>query len=350
MSAWVTEIQSLEYNAVLVYKEQGVQQEDDMDNLSDSDFILCLQTSFQRDMLMKFGNDTICIDSTHSTNMYDFYLITILVVDDYGEGIPVGLEDAIALRIFFLAVHKACGMISPKWFMSDDAEQYYNAWKGVFNTSQTNKILCVWHIQRAWRKALRQHISDKNDQIHIYHSLNVLLQERDESHFRKLLQEFITDLSENHCTYFMSEYCCRIQQWATCSRLNCTANTNTFVESFHSVLKVVYLQKKLNRRVDCLLFVLMKIARNKVFKRLRKLEMGKQTHRICEISKRHKAAKILSPTSIESVTEMKWKVLSQSKNTQYTVEKVAQDCDCKILCKDCNICPHIYSCTCLDAT
>ena len=75
--------------------------------------------------------------------------------------------------------------------------------------------------------------------------------------------------------------------------------------------------------------------------------MSKQIHRTCEISKHHKAAKILSPKSIESVTEMKWKVLSQSKNTQYTV---AQDCDCKILCKDLSICPHTYSCTCLDAT
>ena len=71
----------------------------------------------------------------------------------------------------------------------------------------------------------------------------------------------------------------------------------------------------------------MKIAKNKVFERLRKLEMGEQTYRTCEIFKCHKAAKILSPTSNESVTEMKWKVLSQSKNTQYTLRKVAQDYD-----------------------
>ena len=31
-------------------------------------------------------------------------------------------------------------------------------------------------------------------------------------------------------------------------------------------------------------------------------------------------------------------------------QKINDVNDCKILCKDCNICPHIYSCTCLDAT
>ena len=32
----------------------------------------------------------VCIDSTHGKNMYDFKVVTILVVDEYGEGIPVG--------------------------------------------------------------------------------------------------------------------------------------------------------------------------------------------------------------------------------------------------------------------
>ena len=30
------------------------------------------------------------IDSTHRTNVYDFFLVTILVLDDFGEGVPVG--------------------------------------------------------------------------------------------------------------------------------------------------------------------------------------------------------------------------------------------------------------------
>ncbi len=31
----------------------------------------------------------VCIDSTHGTNGYDFKLISIVVVDEFGEGFPV---------------------------------------------------------------------------------------------------------------------------------------------------------------------------------------------------------------------------------------------------------------------
>ena len=131
-------------------------------------------------MLNKFGSDTICIDATHGTNMYNFYLITVLVVDEYGEGLPVGWmisnrEDSVALIEFFKSIKIVCGNITPKWFMSDDAEQYFNAWRGE---NKTSKLLCVWHIHRAWCKALHDHIPDKQDQSDVYHLLCILLQEQ----------------------------------------------------------------------------------------------------------------------------------------------------------------------------
>ena len=89
VAAWVTEIKNCDHTSVLAFKAQGLEQPNTMDNLSNDDFILCIQTPFQRDMFLKFGNDTICIDSTHGTNMYDFYLVTVLVIDEYGEGIQV---------------------------------------------------------------------------------------------------------------------------------------------------------------------------------------------------------------------------------------------------------------------
>ena len=61
-------------------------------------------------------------------------------------------------------------------------------------------------------------------------------------------------------------------------------------------------------------------------------------------------------TSIEPLTEKKWKVSSRMKNILYIVERVTEERDCKILCRECNICQHIYiyiyiyTWTCLDAT
>jgi len=30
-----------------------------------------------------------CIDATHGTNMYGHLLVTVMVIDDYGSGVPV---------------------------------------------------------------------------------------------------------------------------------------------------------------------------------------------------------------------------------------------------------------------
>ena len=76
-------MQSLDYNPILLFKKQCDKQSDGMDNFADNDFLLCIQTRFQPDMLLKFGNNTICMAATHGTNMYDFHLITVITVDEY---------------------------------------------------------------------------------------------------------------------------------------------------------------------------------------------------------------------------------------------------------------------------
>ena len=59
--------------------------------------------------------------------MYDFKLITLLVLDEFGEGIPVAWaitnrEDATKLVEFLTAIKQRIGVLKPTRFMSDDAE------------------------------------------------------------------------------------------------------------------------------------------------------------------------------------------------------------------------------------
>ena len=167
--AWVEEMNALEYNPVLVFKLQGIDQCDTTDKSSKDDFLLVLQTKFQCDMFKKFGCTAVCIDSTHGTNAYDFNLTTILVIDEYGEGLPVGWmisnrEDKQMLTEFFRAIEQRAGKINPQWFMTDDAEQFYNAWIEVFGEQDMKKILCTWHVDRAWRKVLHQHIHETENE------------------------------------------------------------------------------------------------------------------------------------------------------------------------------------------
>ena len=68
----------------------GEKQPETCDNISENDFILAIQTPLQERIMKKLTNGRVlCVDSTHGTNGYDFTLITVLVVDEYGEGFPV---------------------------------------------------------------------------------------------------------------------------------------------------------------------------------------------------------------------------------------------------------------------
>ena len=299
------------------------------------------------------------MDATHGTTQYDFLLISILVIDEYGEGLPVAWaisnrEDATLLVQFLKAVHTKVGDIQPAYFMSDCAEQYYNAWHSVFGA--TTKLLCIWHVDQAWRKALNEHVSNKQDRVEIYHQLRVLLQERVESEFFVRLQQlmsFLNNQYEEFYKYFDTQYVPKVKEWVTCYRVGTIVNTNMFVESFHRLLKVVYMNNKQNRRVDHLVHILLRLARNLVYEQLQKMEKGKMTHRKCEIYKRHKLAVELQKKSctLQQSDRNTWKIESLTrKGDFYVIEQQKQDCDCQLSCSICHACVHMYTCTCMDAT
>lgn len=75
--------------------------------------------------------------------------------------------------------------------------------------------------------------------------------------------------------YFERTYLNRTREWASCYRIGTQANTNMYAESFHYVLKEIYLERKQSRRIDHLLYKLLKIARYKAFDQLIKAEKGK---------------------------------------------------------------------------
>ena len=60
-------------SSVILYKQQGEKMDDG--KLHDGDFVHCIQTSQQADMLKMFGNEkVVCIDATHNTNGYPDYI------------------------------------------------------------------------------------------------------------------------------------------------------------------------------------------------------------------------------------------------------------------------------------
>eukprot|EP00794_Sanderia_malayensis_P006481 gene6481-7221_t len=354
VECWVEELKKCEFNPVLVYKPQG---KTDF-GLPANDFLLGIQTQYQLDRLKAHGSNIICMDATHSTNQYEFMLTTLLVVDEYGEGLPVAWlisnrEDQLVLNPFIAAIKERTGELNVNVFMSDDANNFYNSWIYHF-AAPKSKLICSWHVDRNWRKNLRKHVQRQEQQAEIYKALKTLQMELNENAFRKGIQQFSAwceKKSPGFNDYFMDYYMHQPQQWASCFRIGKGINTNMVTEAFHNVLKGVYFQRRQNKRVDHLLCTLLKIARDKVFDGLIKAQKGKRTFKQRETDRRHKRAMEIDQNHITQIENGKWDVRSQEEKKKfYDVKRNKPDCSCQMQCSLCQVCQHLYTCSCTDFT
>ena len=48
-----------------------------------------MQTEFQLEMLIQQGRSIVRVDATHCVTKYKLLLVTVLVADQFGEGLPV---------------------------------------------------------------------------------------------------------------------------------------------------------------------------------------------------------------------------------------------------------------------
>ena len=326
------------------------------------DFLMVLQTPFQREMLKKLAKNGICCDSTHGTNGYDFPLTTIHVIDEFGESLPVAWcisshEDFSSMVVFFSEIKKKCGTIGSAFFMSDMANQFYNASIAVMGPKQPAKLLCTWHVDKAWKEELRKKVGDVTVEAEIYKMIRTCLEQTFQNHFEDCLHGLLNSLvtnpkAQSFRTYFFREWVSKKTQWAYCFRLRMGINTNMFSEAFHRVFKRIYLAGKVSKRLDCCLVNLVKFSRDKAFDRAIKLTKGKQTYRLSNVVARHRQSLEIHDSSVEKVTGDKWLVSLQTSKQKYAVCRVAPICvdndQCKMVCPDCKVCPHMFECTCPD--
>ena len=112
-------------------------------------------------------------------------------------------------------------------------------------------------------------LHDKELQVVVYRNLHALMEETDKDKFESLLtrtvQLQLNNSTEEFGQYFKNNYVDRKHEWAHCYRQKSTINTNMYVEAFHHELKNIYLQGKMNRRVDRCVHTLLKITRDKSF-------------------------------------------------------------------------------------
>ncbi|CEP01397.1 hypothetical protein PBRA_002003 [Plasmodiophora brassicae] len=262
------------WDPVLHYKPCGIG--DDSLPLKMDDFFLVLMTKAQRDLLLRFGNSLIAIDATHQLTMHGFLLTTILVVDqDTNSGLPVcfclssGVSESFIRPMFDVIKSRLPESFAPTTMISDDDNVCWNVARSVFPTLK-NHILCIWHIDKNWRRQCREKIRDQGVRLRVYKELCVLRRIRSVPEFEQALCAFMSSLRDEDAaadfrTYFEKYYIPRKEMWAICYRHCELPGTTAHPEAFHRVLKYVYLHGKRCRRVLLLLRALKRLVKDLVF-------------------------------------------------------------------------------------
>lgn len=356
--AWVEEWRQSENNPVLFCKFQVEDGPEGID-LAKDDFMIIIQSPFQKVMSNKFATKGICVDATHGTNGYDFPLTSLVVLDEYWAGFPIAWclsnhEDFTHMCIFFNEIKKNCGILTPRWFMSDLASQFYNAWIGVMGGTPL-RLVCTWHVDKAWQEELRAKVKDTIVAAEIYKMLRTVLQETSvtsfQDYFSQLLER-LPALSLEFSQYFKREWSGKKEWWAYCYRRGLGINTNMVVEAFHRVFKYSYLKGKCNKRVDNCLINLLKYVRDKSFERVIRITKGKNTHKLNVIHDRHNKSKEMNIDDVECIDDgLKWVVKNEDGQHSYTITKHDSSCtenDCQMKCIECQTCVHQYTCNCPD--
>ncbi|CAG9817796.1 unnamed protein product [Phaedon cochleariae] len=346
---------------VLYYKEQG-----QCDTFFErEDFILIIMTEYQEMELCLFGSEKICIDGTHGLNAYGFQLYTIMVVDDFGRGVPVSFcfsnrSDTKLFEVYFNCIKDRVGIINTKVFMSDDAPAFYNAWCSVMGPAM-HQLLCTWHIRRNWFENLNKITgpNSKDKKTLVFKTLKVLQTEVDKEKFHLGLANFLTDLREDSDTmlfgeYFSKTYCNRVEKWSYCERKYLGINTNMYLEALHKKIKYSYLEGKNVKRLDKSLNSLLVLVGDSAFEKIITHSKNKLTSKVLRIRESHKRSLNITDSMILVNSESnKWEVVSsENSSKKYEIQKEEVDsCSslkCNLKCYDCNICVHNFKCTCLD--
>ena len=347
---------------VRAYKPRN-QMSDEFPNLNREQFFMVLMNQFQIKMVQKFNvqiERTATMDATHGLNNKKVLLITIVIVDEFGNGVPIAFclserENEQTITAFLQCVRRLAGQINAEFFMSDDADAYFNSWKVAMGDA--TKILCSWHVFKNWKQNVRAMVksTDKQEQL-----LKMMVSIRDEQLFEvasSRLERLIVELEKKSSTKefgkYLKYYTKRLDQWLYCRRRALIPNTNMHIENLHRLIKVIFLSCKRIQKISRCVEILREIIEQKMIDRLvktTKRKNDKSTRRIFE--EHQKAVEEIANYNLglfyidEELGAKVYEVVNPTNLKYYVTQVDLVDHSCEHCCKHCTICPHFMSCSC----
>ncbi|XP_072155148.1 uncharacterized protein [Bemisia tabaci] len=360
---------------ILIYKPQGCSTyigDANFDSLPYNKdlFVYGFQTERQLKEMQEGSSRGLCIDATHKTNRYDFYLLNIVIPDEFGNGLVVAQFvtnhlDTEVMSILFRSIKKRCPHLPVHTVMTDDDPALWESFKSVFSKDNPNwdgkHLLCKWHILNAWKKNLNKIRRPMLRRL-INNYLRVLIDEKNVQNFKIKLKNFLKKFSGSQYSrflkYFRTYYLNgdRPKLWAMCYRnyYHCGLDTNNFVESFHRVLKS-RLKRSSNLRMDDLIELLEDMEHERYLKLEDRRLKGEPHKDFNKPDARHSRSMKIPHSAITTLSNNKWLVKSvKRKEVLYLVTKKIEQCNLDHCYDKCNnmscfgLCVHLYDCNCPD--
>ncbi|EFP11498.1 hypothetical protein CRE_19296 [Caenorhabditis remanei] len=198
--------------------------------------------------IKKFSHKIVILDDTYNITQYNLKLTTMTVIDNFDRSEPAGFllsasTTSKEVGMFFSCVKKLFPEFRPTYFMTDEANCFWNGYTSQFDNPSTKKTVCRWHVYRAWKKNAKKYLQGDILQKTLRDLREMIRDPRKDRVLHRILS-LLTSLDEegssgakNFSAYFRTYYYDRIDEWSASTRSNISCHTSMFAEAWHSVLK-----------------------------------------------------------------------------------------------------------------
>ncbi|GBN43801.1 hypothetical protein AVEN_208601-1, partial [Araneus ventricosus] len=348
---WVRVCSEMEDSPILLYRQEGI-------GTKTEDLMLIIMTEFQKHILMTSTKEVVCLDSHRCVKKGSNFLTALVVMDEQDVAFPVAF--CISSKInkssmleFLSSVKESTGPLSCLYFMSNNDKIFYEAWQEVMQ-DESRWIWSIWSFEDNIRKHLVRLLKHVPTREATYRLLRTIMECNNQHVFVTMLKNFMNSLSDNAlCNdfgkFFELQYGSNQEMWALCYRKDLKFSTNFYLEYLHKTL-LHCVRRSRSKQLDKFLMVLMKYLRFKMIDRLsnmldeEKIDLSKKTITMC-----HNMGLDIECENINSLSDDKiWLIRSENEVDAYvTREYVSCPELCDLRCPDCDVCVHMYSCTCV---
>ncbi|XP_049796586.1 uncharacterized protein LOC126213055 isoform X2 [Schistocerca nitens] len=317
--------------------------------------LFCYQSSWQRDLLKKYGGSCL-LDATYKTTTYDIPLFFIAVKSNVGY---------LVVGFFFIqienarSIHEALDIFkdwnkdwNPLYWVTDFSESEINAIEQAF--PQTKVYLCLFHRKQAWGRWLK-----KKDNLRVPNDMKTFLdmwQEISESPTEREFRDRVAELrthevsrrNERAWPYFQQQWLTVCERWVKAYEDKgrfATIDTTNGVEAMNKIVKHFFLKHNSDRTLTGVTKVIINqflpnlirkyCLQNSAIKAYNKdvpLFLHKKTNKFAKhVMQRYASAKVeLTARSVSRRSDGSFCVESaKSKNCNYVVNFDIPDCTCE---------------------